>query len=375
MPDPQPSYNEALYEARQSFLADGGPRDELLRRLYREYAQMLVRIQSEAGEEIITEARAERLRANVRREMNRLEDHLAGQLDASALQAAQLAATAHSNGVAAASQAAGRQISADFAAVPRRALEQMMVRRGIGQATTFKTLLNRNVEEAADDIDRKITSAIGRGQSSRRLTREIAQDLARNDPQLQQALQNLGPRGGRTLQAIEDGEEAPEGEELDRAKRLLYDARRIAVSEMNNAFTEANRVSNAESPIVDLVRWRTSTKHAALESSPDICDFLEKADLHGFGWGLYHPATVPANPHPFCMCWTRAVLKDESDWGDEGRDVPEPAAPEADDVRSVLDGVEGKRTLTDAFVNRQAKAAKEHLALAYKHQRTPEGTT
>ena len=367
--DPHRSYNEALYESRRRFLAAGGPREQLLRQLYNEYAGMLIRIQQEADDQVITAERAKRLRRHVRQEMRRLQERLVRSLGDGAHRAAQLAADGHQAGLTAASNAAGVGIDFDFEKVPRRALEQMMVRRGLGQSATFKTLIRRNVEEAAPDIDRAITSAVARGVSNQRLTKEIAHELARGNKELQEALGNLGPRGGRTLQAIQEDIEVPEGQ-LQRAKRLLYDARRIAVSEINTAYTEANRTSMVESPVVDLVRWKTSTRHDGLASSPDICDYFERANLHGFGGGLYHPGTAPANPHPFCMCWCRAVLKDPEDWGSGNREVPEPDEASAAGVKEVLAGAPGGRKLTDAFVDRQAKVANRHLKLAKRHRRS-----
>jgi flagellar biosynthesis/type III secretory pathway protein FliH len=365
----QSAYLRALYASREELLREGGLRDQQLRQLRESFARFLADVVEDQEEGRITEERAEALRSNIRQRMADLGREWAGQIENGAREAAQLAADGHAEGLESASEEAGIDVGANFAAVPQAALEGMFARRGLpfGENTiseTFQTLVARNVEEAAEDIDRAITSAVARGVSNQRLTREIAQELAGDDEELREVLSNLGARGGRTLDAIEEDVEVPSGD-LNRAKSLLYDARRIAVTEINNAHTAADDRANVKSPVVVYVRWTTSSRHEQGRWYPDVCTFLEQWDHIGEGAGVFPAAVAPANPHPFCMCWRRAIVRPESDWGDP---MPEPERAEVPDESEVAEalrewsGEEG-REITENFARRQRERAAEHIRL------------
>ena len=368
-PDVQNAYVEALYESRRDLLREGGLRDEQLRQMRVSFARLIADVTADEEEGTITEERADRLRANIRQRLAELGRELADQLGDGSLQAAELAAQGHQAGLSAASQAAGINVDASFAQVPRQAVEGMFARRGLSAggtiSETFQTLIARNVREAAEDIDRALISGVARGVSNQRMTTEIGAALAGGDEELLDTLENLGPRGGRTREAIEEGVEIPEGE-LDRAKRLLYDARRIAVSEINNAHTAADDLSNARSPVVAYVRWTLSSRHDSVKSSPDVCDYLAQWDHIGEGPGVFHCAIVPASPHPFCMCWKRAVVRPESEWGDEMPESKRPSVASEAEITEALrewSGEEG-RNITENFARRQREAAEKHIRLA-----------
>lgn len=370
------AYNRNLITARQQMLAGDGPRARLLRTLHSEMAAMLVRVQGEADVGTITPQRAERLRRSIRREMRRLEERLTAALSQGAREAAELAAEGHAAGTAAAAEIAEISVAADFTSVPREALEGVMVRRGLSQggtlSETFQTLIRRNAMAAAEDIDRAITSAVARGMSNQRLTTEIAAQLARDEPEMRRALRSLGPRGGRTLAAIDEGVEI-QGPTLKRAKRLLYDARRIAVTEINTAYTEASLVAAEKSPVVSYVRWRVSSRHWGLSSSPDICSVYQATDRHGLGEGIFTPTNCPSHPHPFCMCWQSSVVRPPEEWGEPSPPAAQPKEITDEEMRRALEEAaederrsESSRKITDAFVKTQAKMGNRGLRRAHE---------
>jgi len=363
MPVYQDEFNEALHEARRAFFQGEGVPQRQLRALYVEFAQMLVRIDREAGTGIITAERAEALRRSILTEMARFGIRLEAQLIAGTNLAAEAAAAAHGEALQAAARAAGVTISHSFASVPRRALENMMMRRGLdiisdrgrggvgrgGLSGTFETLVRRRIRNLQPDVDRILTSAVARGQSAGRLTKELALTMSRDDPALSLALERIGARGSRLNRLLHEGK-LDEITDVPEIRRLLYDARRIAVSEPLHAFHESNIQGMVESPVVKLVKWSVSGRHGGLHSSPDSCDAFADADIYGFGAGLYHPGQAPSLAHPHCACTLQAVVARPAEWGDPKPPMQPLKTISEDGMKSILG-----EDATEAYVKSQSR--------------------
>ena len=367
-PEYETAYLRSLYQARQKMQGDTGLPARLFARLRVEYRQMLQRVAQEGNTGTITPERARELSQSLRREIARLSQQLEGLVGDGARQAMELAVSGHREGLAAASEVAGVSVSHSFAEVPRRAVEGIMRRRGIGVAETFQTLVRRRALAAANDVDRVISSGVARGVSGRRLTQQLAETMAQGDEEMLRVLRNTGARGGLTDAARAAGIEL-DPEQVKNAKKLLSDSRRIAVTEINSSYFESDRQAAAESPVVDLLEWRLSGNHPV----PDVCDLYAEADLHGYGPGRYHPRTLPAHPHPYCRCTTRKVLRPPQEWDKPKRPVPEPSEISEDEVRERLERLasyrSSSRKITDAYVQRQTQEANRHVRLAHRHQR------
>jgi hypothetical protein len=121
-------------------------------------------------------------------------------------------------------------------------------------------------------------------------------------------------------------------------------------------FDEIAKDLAGQSPAVELVQWRLSSRHDALASSPDSCDVLARADLYGFGDGLYHPKTVPAHPHPNCECSVEVVTRDPSEWSTQPNARPEGFQLDPENVQAILQQVKNDvgspRSLTPAHIER-----------------------
>src|SRR5690606_16184845 len=106
--------------------------------------------------------------------------------------------------------------------------------------------------------------------------------------------------------------------EAKRVKSILYDSRRIAVSEINNHLRLANQASLVQGHVVKAATWQLSGRHAGLPSSPDECDDLATQDKYGLGPGAHLVEYWPDAPHPFCGCTQGAPLfyHPVSTWGD-----------------------------------------------------------
>jgi len=82
-----------------------------------------------------------------------------------------------------------------------------------------------------------------------------------------------------------------------------YAARRLARTEVANAYHAGSRAGYKDNPFVEKVDWRISGSHP----KPDDCDDL--ADQ-----GPYRPHEVPDKPHPNCLCSLVPVTVSEEDF-------------------------------------------------------------
>lgn len=367
MPDYEDAYRRRLAEARRRYVGDLQP--AVVRALYLELADLIDAILRDMGQGAITSGRAEGLLASVLEHLEAWEARTAATVSDATLEAARQAAQGHADALAAAVEVAGVQANATFTDIPRRAIERMFLRRGLTGARTFRTLIRRHAEDLAGDLDRLITSHVARGVSARRGAEEIAKLIAGDDANLLAALEALevDPMT-RRVQRLLQADAIPEAD-LRRARTLLQDAYRIAVHETNTAYHESNRASMERSPVVGLVRWQLSGRHAGLPSSPDVCDIVAEADLHGFGAGVYHKATAPSLLHPFCQCRVVAVLREPSAWDDPPRDVPTPRPVPAGladrTMQQATATADNPRTITPKHIDRQRRMAEEALQAAH----------
>lgn len=359
-------YQRFLAEARVLYVDELLP--EYVEALYLSFADAIDRIVSDMGTGIISPERAAALEASIIDRLIDLADQLGALGDEAMREAVELAVEGHTSAFEAARRAAGVTISQSFADIPVRALDRMIQRRGF--AGIFRTLINRNIVEMADDVELYLRSAVARGISGRRGGRELAAIMARGNPALLEVLQNLGPRGGRTAQAIRQGIEIPDVD-LQRAKSILFDGYRILVTETNHAYHEGDRLAAADSPVVDLVRWTLSGRHAGLPSSPDTCDICAQANYHGFGPGLYHPRTVPPLQHQFCQCSTQKVLRPPTEWTQPKRAVPEPGRQTLEEAKRILERAARNqrgpsRSITPKHIERQLGIANSTVQRSFQ---------
>lgn len=124
-------------------------------------------------------------------------------------------------------------------------------------------------------VQKKIESALTRGLSADELAKEI-RDMIRPDVQ-----------GG-----------------------VSYAAKRLARTEINNAFHYQQIKDAEEKPWVVGLRWRLSGSHPA----EDICDVIAKAHSPGRDVGVYDKDKVPDKPHPQCLCSLIPVTQDPEDF-------------------------------------------------------------
>lgn len=187
---------------------------------------------------------------------------------------------------------AARQVVQRFNRIPIRAVAAMNAKRG----ETFKTLIERNIQDAAPELDVLLTRAVAQGMSPARLTGDVADLLAGDNPT------GLGEYG-------------LDPSDVSGIRTLFSDARRIAVSETNNALREANKISLQESPAM-AATWQRSGRHEGLKQKRDRCDDYAEEDRFGLGPGMWPVDRWPDAPHPYCACVQGGpvVYMDIGDW-------------------------------------------------------------
>lgn len=134
----------------------------------------------------------------------------------------------------------------------------------------------KNADLSSGMVERAVRAGIIQGLSARELARNVRQYVSPSTP------------GG-----------------------VSYAAMRLARTELNNAFHEANKIHAAEAPWVGAVHWRLSGSHP--KNKPDRCDILAGQDMFDLGPGRYPADQVPDKPHPQCLCFTTYETVSESD--------------------------------------------------------------
>jgi hypothetical protein len=93
---------------------------------------------------------------------------------------------------------------------------------------------------------------------------------------------------------------------------VSYAAKRLARTELNNAFHTTQKAGAEVNPFVLGVRWHLSLSH----THKDICDALATGHSKGKPSGVYLPGELPPKAHPQCLCFTSNEMMDEEDFLD-----------------------------------------------------------
>lgn len=84
---------------------------------------------------------------------------------------------------------------------------------------------------------------------------------------------------------------------------VSYIAKRLARTEMNNAFHAQSIQDMQDQPWCDQVRWNLSKSHPPRQPE-DACDYYAHV-------GLFPANDIPKKPHPNCLCYVTPELMDE----------------------------------------------------------------
>jgi hypothetical protein len=254
----------------------------------------------------------------------------------------------------------GTAVSFSFDGFVDETLRSHFYRRQLNVGRTYKTLQNRNLSHIASVIEQDIGRALGEGKSWRELRSDLMKTMLLESENPEQLRDEIMSR--RIINMKDFG--TTDTDARAAIKSLMNDADMIARTEINNAYTEADRAGAERSPVVGGIKWRVSGRHAGLPSSPDDCDVYAEADDHGLGPGVYFAETLPARPHPRCGCLQEYILREPEDWD---KPKPEPNAPrQLSDtyVEDILKKASGKRDISENEVKRIRERYNEYTRLA-----------
>lgn len=190
-------------------------------------------------------------------------------------------------------------------------------------AGTFKTVYRRHLVQAVPQIDEMLQRSALAGISSGQVTTDLLGIMTANEPAVLARLPSASTlhRGG--FGKIDLAKYGMIDADVSKVRTMLYDARRIAVSQTNNTLRESNRQSMLDGGLVLAAKWQTSGRH----STEDACDILAQANVYGYGPGMYPPEHWPFAPHPHCGCMQGGPVRTRrpSEWKSPKPDPP-PAA-------------------------------------------------
>lgn len=92
---------------------------------------------------------------------------------------------------------------------------------------------------------------------------------------------------------------------------VSYAAKRLARTEINNAFHRAQIDRRSEEPWTEGFKWNLSRSHP----ERDKCNDYAEED-HGHGPGVFAVGKAPGKPHPNCLCFLTTVVVEEDEFID-----------------------------------------------------------
>jgi hypothetical protein len=330
MPTPSEAYSQEIREARED--------------VYESATVLAQQVQSRVEESLAeveppTDASSEQLKDLYEDRLQRLNSNLQADVQEQQDQVEEEMNAAHAAAIAAAVSAAAASLPDSEVPTPDT----------YAQGLTISINVHRAVDESTEDMIERAVSQAGA---------EIAEAI---------------DQGGSTADVVAGIADAVTDRtsnfDFQALKQLTNNLTRTVSHEVAAYADEVGKELTARNPAVDLVRWETSARHDSLSSSPDICDVFEQADLYGYGSGLFHPATVPALPHPYCECQQSVVLKPLSEWGSGGREVPSQPDLNSGFMKRAMADIPGDRSVTDAHVQHQTDMASSVLGAVHESPR------
>lgn len=168
-----------------------------------------------------------------------------------------------------------------------------VLERGLGKVPGLRESIIAQARRGAENL-------ISRGMNDIPLSRQVYRTGALAKDQLHRFLNNR-IAAGSSWKEIADG-----------VRRFIspfteggvsYAAKRLARSELNNAFHTTQIRTSLKSPFVDGYQWRLSGSHPR----PDDCNRFAEEDHDGLGAGVFAKENVPGKPHPNCLCYLMFV--------------------------------------------------------------------
>jgi hypothetical protein len=160
-----------------------------------------------------------------------------------------------------------------FRAQARAGVDSLLSRTTFSHTLSGRIYGQRRVTNGT--IGRLINDALGRGASWQELARDVRRYISPRVP------------GG-----------------------VSYSAKRLARTELNNAFHTTTVRMAEEEPWTTGMRWHLSGSHPR----PDECNAYAESDHDDLGPGVFKVHNVPGKPHAQCLCYVTTVTIGEEEF-------------------------------------------------------------
>lgn len=170
-----------------------------------------------------------------------------------------------------------------------------------GAAAHWKTALQGAVQASGADLNAIIRHGLSAQVSPEEIARGLRAYVVGAEP-FHQAF------AGEAFQRVQDLRTGVPVHLREAGRKLAFNARRIAYSEVHNARAEAEVTHFAIDPLVESIQWVLSVYRGEVVV-PDVCDLLATANWYGLGPGRYPIGKVPPPPHPFDRCERMPVTR------------------------------------------------------------------
>lgn len=168
----------------------------------------------------------------------------------------------------------GRKGAADLIESSRKTTERGLELDRLRRERQLSSKVYRNRDLASGAVQRAIRAGIIQGLTARELAENVRKFISPN------------VRGG-----------------------VSYAAMRLARTELNNAFHEAQKLEGNK-PFVKGAKWNLSGSHP---SKPDECNEFADANSFRLGKGIFPVDRIPDKPHPNCLCFITYDLLSETE--------------------------------------------------------------
>jgi hypothetical protein len=199
-------------------------------------------------------------------------------------------------------RAAGNAV-ADAAAQAEQVLQEILF-RSTGQRVSEELMLAQRAYAR-----RTVATYLARGQNGIGLSRRVYRTRSLANGYVDRAVNRVILQGG-SWQDI--AKEVKPMIDPTTPGGVSFAAKRLARTELNNAFHTTQQASAEVNPFVVALRWNLSRSH----SKPDKCDEIARGHSRGKTTGIYLPDDLPSKPHPQCLCFTTNEMMSEEDFLD-----------------------------------------------------------
>lgn len=170
--------------------------------------------------------------------------------------------------------------------------EETLIAKAIPEKDKRTAILEYLLDSADKNVDAMLARVF---QTKQTLSQRVYKSQALSKGWVEDAINSALARGAT---AAELAKEVRDLIDPNTKGGVSYAAKRLARSEINNAYHAQAIDSARDKPWITGMRWKLSETHKI----PDNCNRYAEQE-QGLGPGVWPAGMVPAKPHPQCLCY------------------------------------------------------------------------